>query len=103
MARYLVDTDTIIDSLTGVQSTVDLIKDLHARGDLLCACDVVIAEIYSGLRPTDRDKAERLLSACYFLPTGPQTAQQAGEWRYEYARKGVILSTTDALIAATAN
>lgn len=45
---------------------------------------------------------ERLLSACNFLPTTAEIARQAGTWRYDFARDGVTLSTTDALVAATA-
>jgi len=102
MARYLLDTDAIIDYLTGVQTSVSFIRNLHRQGDLLCVCDVVIAEVYAGLRPQDRGKAQPLLNAFYFLPTGPEAAQQAGEWRYAYTRQGVAISTTDVLIAATA-
>jgi len=102
MARYLLDTDAIIDYLTGVQTTVNFIRNLHQQGDLLCVCDVVIAEVYAGLRPQDRGKAQPLMNAFYFLQTGPEAAQQAGEWRYDYARRGVAISTTDVLIAATA-
>ncbi len=103
MARYLLDTDAIIDYLAGFQPSVALIQEIHSRGDLLCVSDVVLAEVYSGLLPRDRDKAGKLLGACPFLSTGPEAARRAGEWRYEYARKGVTLSTTDALMAATAH
>ena len=103
MVRYLLDTDAIIDYLTGIQTSVSLIRNFHQRGDLLCVCDVVIAEVYAGLRPQDRGKVQRLLNAFCFLPTGPEAAQQAGEWRYVYARQGITISTTDVLIAATAH
>lgn len=102
MARYLLDTDAIVDYLAGFPSTVSLVRKLHERGESLCVCDVVIAEVYAGLLPKDRDKGRRLLSSCLFLPTTPESAQQAGEWRHAYARRGVVLSTTDALVAATA-
>lgn len=103
MARYLLDTDAIVDYLFGIRTSVALIQDLHDRGDTLCVCDVVIAEIYAGLRPQHREAAEQLLSACTFLPTSAAIAQQAGTWRYDFARKGVQLSTTDTLVAATAH
>lgn len=38
-----------------------------------------------------------------FLPTSPAIAQQAGTWRYDFARRGLQLSTTDTLVAATAH
>lgn len=102
MARYLLDTDALIDYLVGIQQSVELVQGLDWQGDLLCVCDVVIAEVYAGLRPQDRDKAQKLLGACQYLSTSPEAARQAGEWRYTYARQGVTLSTTDALVAATA-
>lgn len=100
--RYLLDTDAIIDYLVGIPTSVALVQDLHQRGGLLCVCDVVIAEVYAGVRPKDRDKVQRLLQACQFLATTQEVARQAGEWRYTYARQGVTLSTTDTLVAATA-
>lgn len=103
MGYFLLDTDAIIDYLAGVASSVKLIQDLHDRGDSLCVCDVVIAEVYSGLRPQDREKAEKLPSACTFLSTQAEDARTAGSWRYEHARRGITLSTTDVLVAATAH
>ena len=103
MGRYLLDTDAVIDYLLGIPSSVSLIQDLHERDDVLCVCDVVVAEVYAGLRPQHRAAAEQLLSACSFLPTSVGIAERAGSWRYDYARQGVTLSTTDALVAATAH
>ena len=103
MARFLLDTDAVIDYLRGFPGSVALLRDLHQRGDLLCICDVVIAEVYTGLGPRDRTKAEDLLDTCQFLHTSREAAKQAGEWRYFYARQGITLSTADALVAATAH
>lgn len=103
MARYLLDTDAVIDYLFGIPGTVSVIERLQRQGDMLCVCSVVMAEIYSGLRPQHRDTGEQLLNACEFLPTGPEAATQAGTWRYDYARRGIVLSTTDVLVAATAH
>jgi hypothetical protein len=103
MGRFLLDTDAVIDYLLGVPASVTLIQRLYERGDTLCVCDVVIAEVYAGLCPPHREAAERLLSACVFLPTSAAAAQQAGVWRYELARQGTALSTTDTLVAATAH
>lgn len=102
MAHVLLDSDAIIDYVEGVPGSVSLIQSLDGQGDRLCTCDVIIAEIYSGLKPKDRDKAERLLESLHFLATSADAARQAGEWRYEYARRGVALATSDVLIAATA-
>jgi predicted nucleic acid-binding protein len=103
MAYFLLDTDAIIDYLFGIPATVTLIRDLHNRGDTLCVCDVVIAEVYAGLRPNHREATEQLLSACTFLPATAAIARKAGRWRYDFARTGTPLATTDTLVAATAH
>lgn len=102
MTRYLLDTDAIIDYLKGVQSSIDLIQSIPEKGDLACVCDIVLAEIYSGLTLRQRAQSEIFLSALEYVPIGPESACQAGIWRYDYARRGKILSTTDCLIAAAA-
>ncbi|MHB8578104.1 MAG: PIN domain-containing protein [Dehalococcoidia bacterium] len=37
-----------------------------------------------------------------FLQTTPEAAELAGDWRYRHRQQGIQISTTDALIAATA-
>lgn len=64
--------------------------------------DIVIAEVYAGLLPKDRNNVQKLFSACYFLPTSREDAQWVETWPCAYARQRMILSTTDTLIAATA-
>lgn len=103
MTRYLVDSDGVMDYLNGFAPTVALLQELYRQGDDLCTCDIVLAEVYSGLRPHEVAQAEQLLSTLYFLPTSPQAARQAGSWRYTYARRGIPLSVTDCLIAAVAS
>ncbi|MBI2912277.1 MAG: PIN domain-containing protein [Chloroflexi bacterium] len=103
MARYLLDSDAVIDYLKSVPASVALLQDLDARGEFLCLCSVVVAEVWSGLRPDLREATGRRLRLLEFLATGPEEAAQAGQWRYDYARQGVTLATTDALIAATAH
>ena len=100
--RLLLDSDVIIDHLHDLTSTVAFVEGLVLRGDELCLCVVVLTEVYSGLLPRDAARAQRLLSACSFLPASEVSARQAGEWRYQYARQGKALATTDALIAGTA-
>ncbi len=81
MSRYLLDSDGIIDYLFNREPTVSLFQRLHHQGDDLCVCDVVLAEVYSGLLPQHRAAAEAFLSTLVFLPTSAIAAQQAGEWR----------------------
>jgi tRNA(fMet)-specific endonuclease VapC len=103
MDYHLLDTDAVIDQLKGFQATVSLLTQLDQAGGELCVCDVVIAEVYAGLDPRDKPRAQQFLSACTFLPTSADSARQAGEWRYQYARRGITIALADALIAATAH
>jgi hypothetical protein len=99
---HLLDSDAVIDYFKGFPSTVGLIRSLYQQGDDFCTCDVVIAEVVAGLAPAERWRGEDLLSAFRFLPTSFSGARQAGLWRYDYARRGLQLTTTDCLIAAIA-
>jgi predicted nucleic acid-binding protein len=103
MALYLLDTDAIIDWLFAIPASVAIIEDLDMRSETLCTCDIVIAEVYAGLRPAQRVAGETMLAGLTYVPTSPHAARQAGEWRYAFARQGVQLHTTDMLVAATAH
>ncbi|MGE0539886.1 MAG: type II toxin-antitoxin system VapC family toxin [Dehalococcoidia bacterium] len=103
MTYHLLDTDSLIDYLAGRPDTIALLQQLDVQGDTLCACDVVIAEVYSGLLQRDWSRGQAFLAGMTFLTTTPAMAQQAGEWRFSFARRGISLPTTDCLIAATAH
>lgn len=102
MSLHLLDTDAVIDLLKNVPDTVSLIQGLHDQGDTLSTCDVVLGEVFSGLHPSDRTRATPLLDGLHYLITTAETARRAGEWRYDYARRGQQLTITDCLVAATA-
>jgi predicted nucleic acid-binding protein len=92
----------VIDHLHDVASTVNFLRQLVQGGDELCLCGVVVSEVYSGLLPTDALKTEQLVDSCRFLATTRDSARLAGGWRYSFGRQGIVLATTDVLIAATA-
>ena len=102
MTRHLLDSDTVIDFLQGVASTVAFVQNLSQQGDVLCTNDVVLAEVYTGLHPQDYQRAEQFLATLTYLPASDAAARQAGAWRYTYARQGQALSLPDCLIAACA-
>lgn len=102
MTDHLLDSDTVIHLLRGTPACVSFVKGLQSQGDLLCTSDVVVAEVFSGQHPEHRAIARRLLGSFVFLPTSPEAAELAGEWRCRYWRQGIQIATTDALIAATA-
>lgn len=103
MTRYLLDTDSIIDYLYGIRSTITLLRQLDAQGHQLCTSDVVVCEVYTGLLPRHRPTAEALFDAMEYLPTSRQAAQRAGDWRARHRAQGQQLAATDCLIAATAH
>jgi predicted nucleic acid-binding protein len=102
VARYLVDTDVIIDYLNRLPAARSVLTRLVSDGDTLCTCDVVLAEVYAGLETQALPAATELLDAIEYLVTSPAMAKQAGTWRFRYARQGRQLTTTDVLVAATA-
>jgi len=102
MALYLLDADAVADYGHRVPASSALIEDLFLQNHQVCVSDVVVAEVYSGLRPTQLVRTETLLGRCRFLLTEMQAALRAGRWRYDFARQGVQLAVTDCLIAATA-
>lgn len=103
MGLYLLDSDAVIDYLAGTQPAVALLQELDNQQHVLCLCDVVIAEVYSGLTAEERTATLDLVSSCRFLNTTAEAAMMAGAWRYRYKRQGITLPATDALIAATAH
>ncbi len=103
MTLYLLDADAVIDYLGGIPATVRLLQQLDAAGDVLCTSAVVVGEVYAGLLPAHRAAAQAWLPTLAYLSTTVEMAQQAGEWKYAYARRGIPLSLTDCLIAATAH
>lgn len=102
MTYHVLDSDAVIDFLKGIPASVAFIQKLVADGQSLATTDVVVGEVYSGLRPDDHATGERLLDSLAFLTSSRAAARQAGEWRYAFARQGVAIAMTDALIAATA-
>jgi predicted nucleic acid-binding protein len=102
VSLFLLDTDAIIDFLNGHPPTVSLLRELAAADDTVGVCSVSIAEVYAGIGFDAPAESTDFLETCRFLPSTVEVAQQAGAWRFHYARQGIQLSTTDVLVAATA-
>lgn len=100
--RYLVDTSTLIDFARGTEPVAQRLMALFEGPDELGVCPVVVAEYYSGTSPANRPAADALFATLSYWNVGQEDAVQAGTYRYEFARKGVQLPTTDALVAAVA-
>ena len=102
MTRYLLDTTALIDFSKGQEPARSRILGWIQGGDDLAICDVVAAEFYSGVPVTERSRWDAFLGALQYWPITWVAARQAGLWRYDFARRGIALSTADTLVAAIA-
>jgi tRNA(fMet)-specific endonuclease VapC len=102
MARYLLDSNVLIDYSKGVGAVVAQLQAWATGGDDIGICNVQIAEYYSGIAPADRRAARTFLEAFHRWPITETAALYAGIYRYDFARFGVQIATPDALIAGVA-
>ena len=102
MASYLLDTSVLIEWLRNSPKAERLLTTFVDAGDDLVVCCVSLAEVHSGLREEDRERCDALLQVMDYWDVTPDAARLAGDLRYRYARRGVTLSTPDALQAALA-
>jgi len=103
MAQVLIDSDVLIDFLRGIPAAVTHLDQLEAHGEMLCTCDIVIAEVESGLSIAQSTAVYPIIDGLFLLERDASAARQAGRWRYTYARNGIALSLADTMIAATAH
>jgi predicted nucleic acid-binding protein len=99
---YLLDTTALIDFSKGFEPAKTKILNLIDSGETLAVCSVSMAEFATGLSAEERDQWQEFLGGLAYWDISAGAAFQAGVWRHEFSRQGVQLSTTDALIAATA-
>ena len=102
MADYLLDATALIDYFRGRRGIIELMNTLANQGHILGVCSITVAELYAGLSEEERSGANRLIDAMDYHDVSREIAKEAGRYRYEFARRGTSLSTTDTLLAATA-
>ena len=102
MSKYLLDTTVLIDHLRGRQQVVEFVTGLADAGNELGVCSIGVAELYSGLGDKHRAVAEKLIDSLDYWDATKQAAKMAGVYRHDFARNGVALTTTDAMVAAIA-
>jgi predicted nucleic acid-binding protein len=68
----------------------------------LACCSINVTEVYAGMRPPEEVRTTALLKSLKFYPVTWDIARLAGELKYDHARKGISLATTDVTIAAVA-
>src|ERR1044072_5441301 len=102
MPTLLLDSSVIIDVINGKRGRDECLLDLIEQGNILACCSINITEVYAGMRPSEEVRTTALLQSLKFYPVTWEIARLAGELKYEHARKGISLATTDVTIAAVA-
>jgi len=102
LAKYLLDTDIIINYLRNQKETVSLVQRFFKEGAILGCCSVNITEVYAGMREKEKPKVDGLIDSLEFFPTTRETSRLAGEYIRKFSKKGITLSLSDATIAAVA-
>ena len=102
MATFLLDTCVIIDALNNKRGRPALLLDLVKFGHVLACCPIDITEVYAAMRPKEEAATEEFLASLQHVPITPPAARLAGEFKRDYARKGITLNLGDVIIAAVA-
>lgn len=99
LAKVLLDSDVLIDFLRRRQLAADLMAEASERADLFISV-ITVAEILAGMRPSEENATNELLSGFTILPVTEDIARLAGALRHRVSSKKALLA--DCLIAATA-
>lgn len=101
MAKYLLDTGLVLRHLRGHRRSVQFLRSLGALGRLSIAT-VTRLEVYAGMRSTERNATQKLLSGMATYDMDREIADRAGDLIAASRSAGKTLSVPDAIIAATA-
>jgi predicted nucleic acid-binding protein len=102
VAKYLLDTDVIIEWLRGNDGIVAWLKARDAAGDFLAVTPVSVAELYAGLRPREEFIIDDLLRVLHCAELDERVGRKAGHYRKSYGRSHGV-EVADALIAGAAH
>lgn len=102
MARYLIDTSTLIDVSKRIEPIGFRLQRLVASGEVLGICPVQLAEFFTGIDPAESENWREWASSFNYWPISQNAAVLAGKYRFEYARRGIAIAIPDALTAAVA-
>jgi predicted nucleic acid-binding protein len=97
----LLDTTVLVDALRG-RSAAERLRGLRQSKQIPWICAVNVEEVMRGIREPERDATLRLLRGMHLAPLGREQGTRAGDWRREFAARGITLSQADCLIAAAA-
>jgi predicted nucleic acid-binding protein len=97
----LLDTNFIIGLLRGAEAYWEYLEELLKRV-LPSISAITRAEVYAGCHPDEARDTAAVLNYFEVLPVGVEIADLAGQYVYQFARRGITLHLEDALIGATA-
>lgn len=102
MSEILLDSDVIIAWLRGYDPIAGAIFTLLEKGHGLLWTPVSIAEIFTGVRKTEKPQIDKLFLILDTVPISAPTGKKAGEYLQSYAKSHNV-ELGDALIAASAH
>jgi predicted nucleic acid-binding protein len=102
MASHLLDSDILIGVLRGKSEAIHFLRDL-LKQEVPAISSLAIYEIWAGARPSEESVITSFLSAFRIVFVSDKIAKQGAQYYREFRSKGITLSSTDALIAATAH
>lgn len=97
----LLDTTVLVDALRG-RDAAERLRSLQKTKEIPWICAVNVEEVMRGIRAHERGTTVRLLRGLHLAPLGRTEGTLAGDWRRDFASKGITLSQADCLIAAAA-
>ena len=102
MAKYLLDTDIVIEWLRRNEGIVRWLDAREAAGDLLACTPVTVAELYAGMRVREEFFIGEILQLLHCVDLDARIGHKAGRYRQLFGTShGVKIA--DALIAAAAH
>lgn len=102
MTRYLLDTTCLIALARRASAAERVLRELAEASHSLGACGITVGELYSGMRHGAQPDVDDFVAGLRYWPITFGDAVRAGQYRYEYRRRGAQLTMTDTLIAAVA-
>ncbi len=103
MKRYLLDTTALIDFSKNREPARSKLLSIIENNDDVGVCAITVAEFYTGIPPETRTVWDEFMQSVTYWDISLNAAMKAGKDRYFFARQGISISTTDALIAAVAH
>jgi predicted nucleic acid-binding protein len=100
--NLLLDTTVLIDVLRARNNRRSLLAELVEVGHTLTTAAINIGEVYSGMKPSETDATEDLLSSLECYPITATIGRRAGSLKNRWAKKGQTLTLADMMVAAVA-